>query len=100
MTKIIPKQYQSQIIIGLTVKVGPNDDAWMVQQQVGEFLARVLQIENPHLEITSVSSSFIPRAPNPMDFMMGPGTVEEIPDDQKPHPSIAGTIPPSGGQQG
>lgn len=100
MTKIVPKQYQSQIIIGLTVKVGPNDDAWMVQQQVGEFLARVLQIENPQLEVTSVSSSFIPKAPNPMDFMMMPGTVEEIPPEKQTGSSIAGSIPPSGGQQG
>lgn len=96
MTKIIPKQYQSQIIIGATVKVGPNDDAWSVQQQVGDFLAKILSSVPPQVEITSISSSFIPRAPNPMDFMMGPGAEEPAPGQQGD--AVAGSISPAGGQ--
>lgn len=90
MTNIIPKQYQSQIIIGATVKVGPLDDAWMVQQKVADFLAKVLSGVPEQIEITSVSSSFIPKAPNPMDFMMLPETVEQKGG------SVAGSISPPG----
>lgn len=89
----IPKQFQAQIIIGTVVKVGPLDDAWMVQQKIGDYLARILSGVPEQIEITSVSSSFIPRAPNPMDFMQLPDRVEPQPEGQRGN-SVAGSISP------